>query len=238
MRVLAIETSSPLLSVALGDSDRIIEESNMLMPRETMSEILPAIDDLLKRAGLAKDDIEVIIVGIGPGSYTGLRIGVVTAKSLAQTLGVPIIGIPSMDAIAYRNARKDVLVCPIVDAKRHEVYTAMYCMDAQRLKRLEEFKVISALELAGSLRIEEFDKVLLTGDGVGVYGEEMAKLVENYADFASDEMWWPRAADLISVAFCRIKDKQFDDIDRLSPIYVRKSQAEEMWEERHRGASE
>jgi tRNA threonylcarbamoyladenosine biosynthesis protein TsaB len=235
MRVLAIETSSPLLSVALGDSDRIIAESNTVMPRGTMSEILPTIESLLENAGLTKNDIEVIVVGLGPGSYTGLRIGVVTAKSLAQALGVPVIGIPSMDAIAYHNIRKDVLVCPVVDAKRQEVYTAMYCMDTQKLKRLEEFRVVSPFELAKTLRIEEFNKVLLTGDGVGAYGKEMAELVEDYAEFAEEEMWWPRAADLISVAFFRIREKQFDDIEALSPIYVRKSQAEEKWEERHNG---
>jgi tRNA threonylcarbamoyladenosine biosynthesis protein TsaB len=200
-----------------------------------MSEILPTIDKLLTSAGWSKTDIEVIVVGTGPGSYTGLRIGVVTAKSFAKTLEIPIIGVPSMDAIAYHNICINVLVCPIVDAKRQEVYTAMYCMDTQRLKRLEEFRIVDPLELARSLRVEEFNKVLLTGDGVGVYGKDMAELVENYADFASEEMWLPHAADLISVAFDRIKDRQFDDMEQLSPIYVRKSQAEEMWEERNSG---
>ncbi|MDI6816596.1 MAG: tRNA (adenosine(37)-N6)-threonylcarbamoyltransferase complex dimerization subunit type 1 TsaB [Actinomycetota bacterium] len=235
MLILSIDTSSPVLTVALHNGDMIVGEETTWMPRGHMSKLIPFIDELLTTKGFKIDDVTQMVVGSGPGSYTGLRIGMVIARTFAQLLEVPIIGVPSADAIAYRNIPEAGIVCPIIDAKRGEVYAALYRPNDGSIERITEFMAIHPGELARKLRDEGCERVVFAGDAVKLYAGVLAEALGERAVFAAEEAWWPLASDLASLALPRIIAGEFDELYKLAPIYVRLSQAEEMWEKRHRG---
>jgi len=232
---LAFDTSSPVLTVAIGDGERIITETTTWLPRGHMAKLLPAIDGLLKDAGLTVQDVEAVIIGSGPGSYTGLRIGMVIARTLAQLLKVPILGISSLDAIAQRNIKEGALICPVVDAKRGEVYAAFYRSAGDTVNRFTNFKAIAPDALAELLQLEGYERVIFAGDGLKLYSDVLVQVLGDKAKLAPEDDWWPLASDLINVARPRIRARDFDELYQLAPIYVRLSQAEEIWEKRHRG---
>ncbi|MCL6471469.1 MAG: tRNA (adenosine(37)-N6)-threonylcarbamoyltransferase complex dimerization subunit type 1 TsaB [Firmicutes bacterium] len=235
MLALAFDTSSPVLTIAIGDQEKIINDANIWLPRGHMAKLIPAIDELLNVSGLDIGDIEVIVIGSGPGSYTGLRIGMVMARTFAQMLDIPIIGIPSLDAIANHNKHYGSPVCPVTDAKRGEVYTALYQSANGATERIMDFRAVRPDELADVLLIEGYGNIVITGDALKLYSDVFARVLGDRAKFASEEDWWPRASDLIDLARPRVAAGDFDDLRQLLPIYVRLSQAEEMWEKRHRG---
>jgi len=232
---LAFDTSSPVLTIALGDEESIINEVDMWLPKGHMANLIPAIDDLLKNSNLKIDDVNVIVIGSGPGSYTGLRIGMEMARTFAQLLEIPIIGIASMDAIAYRNAYNKAIICPVIDAKRGEVYTALYRITDGKTYHITGYKVLNPEELASILVLEGYERIVFAGDALKLYADVFRQLLQDKAEFAPEEDWWPRASDLIRLTRQRIVQRDFDELYRLTPIYVRLSQAEEMWEKRHQG---
>lgn len=233
MIILAFDTSSPILTAAVSDDYEILGEVTTWLPRGHMSQLIPIMDDMLKKAELQINDVETIVIGSGPGSYTGLRIGMVIARTLAQLLEVPIVGVASADSIAQQNRLMGPTICPIIDAKRGEVYTALYCPKGENVDRLSEFKAISPKELAKYLAIEEFDSTVLAGDAVELYADVFKAEIGERAVIAPKDSWWPKASELISLALPRLGKKDYDELYKLTPIYVRLSQAEEMWEKRH-----
>jgi tRNA threonylcarbamoyladenosine biosynthesis protein TsaB len=233
--VLAFDTSSPVLTAAISDDNIIIDEINLWMPRGHMAQLLPLLDGLLKKHEYRINDVEAVVIGSGPGSYTGLRIGMVIARSLAQMLEAPIVGIPSLDAIAYRNITERALIAPIIDAKRGEVYTARYCSKAAHVMRLEDFKSANPEELVQLFVAEGYEHIVFAGDAVKLYAHVFSEILDGRVEFAPEENWWPRASDLIHLAWPRLERREYDELYQLAPIYVRLSQAEEMWEQRHRG---
>ncbi|MDP2210944.1 MAG: tRNA (adenosine(37)-N6)-threonylcarbamoyltransferase complex dimerization subunit type 1 TsaB [Candidatus Aquicultor sp.] len=233
--ILSLDTSSPVLTVALHNGNMIVGEETTWMPRGHMAKLIPFVDVLLAAKGFKIDDVTHMVVGSGPGSYTGLRIGMVIARTFAQLLEVPIIGVPSADAIAYRNIPEAGIVCPIIDAKRGEVYTALYRPNDGSIERITEFMAILPGELAKKLLDEGHEQVVFAGDAVKLYEGVLAEALGERAVFAAEEAWWPRASDLASLALPRIIAGEFDELYKLAPIYVRLSQAEEMWEKRHQG---
>lgn len=233
--ILSLDTSSPVLTVALHNGDMIVGEETTWMPRGHMAKLVPFVDELLSSKGFQIDEVTHMVVGSGPGSYTGLRIGMVIARTFAQLLEVPIIGVPSADAIVYRNIPEAGIACPIIDAKRAEVYTALYRPSDGSIERITDFMAIHPEELAKKLRDEGYEQVVFAGDAVTLYGEVLTGALGERAVFAAEEAWWPRASDLASLALPRIIAGKFDELYKLTPIYVRLSQAEEMWEKRHRG---
>ncbi|HZD60170.1 MAG TPA: tRNA (adenosine(37)-N6)-threonylcarbamoyltransferase complex dimerization subunit type 1 TsaB [Anaerolineae bacterium] len=235
MLILAFDTSSPVLSVAVADGEKTIEEETMWLPRGHMAKLIPVIDTLLERSGYSVGDINAVIIGSGPGSYTGLRIGMVMARAFAQLLEAPIIGIPSADAVAVRNIRGKSVICPVIDAKRGEVYTALYRDVDGTIDRFTEFTAISPDELTELLQAEGYERIIFAGDAVKLYGDVFAGALGGRAEFAPEDDWWPRASDLVNLARPRLRAGQFDELYQLTPIYVRLSQAEEMWEKRHQG---
>ncbi|MBE0447732.1 MAG: tRNA (adenosine(37)-N6)-threonylcarbamoyltransferase complex dimerization subunit type 1 TsaB [Actinobacteria bacterium] len=235
MLILAFDTSSPVLTAAIGDEERLIEETMIWLPRGHMAKLIPVIDGLLQRSGLKIGDVEAVVIGSGPGSYTGLRIGMVVARTFAQLLKTPIIGIPSADAIAYQNVRDRGLICPVIDAKRGEVYTALYHSEAGKIDRFTEFRAITPDELTEIFLVEGYEHIVFAGDAVKLYAGIFAGSLGDRAEFAPENSWWARASDLINLARPRLSAGDFDELYRLTPIYVRLSQAEEMWEKRHQG---
>lgn len=228
---LSIDTSTDYLSVAVGSGLTILGKRHFAAARDHMARLLPTIDGLLTETGLSMKDIEVVVVGTGPGSFTGLRIGVATARGLAHALGNYIIGIPSMDAIAY-GIRSDgrygseAVVCPVVDAKRQEVYANFY----RNGEKDGVFQVIDSTDLVAVLsRVDK--EIILAGDGLDAYASLIKSSLGKKITVTAKDKWYPKAEDLIRLA---VKKKAILEVSKIEPIYVRLSQAEENLKRRKR----
>ncbi len=223
MLTLAFDTSSDYSSVAIGLGEEILREKTLYGPHSHQERLFPLIDELLKEVGKVISEIELIVVGIGPGSYTGVRIGVTSARGLSQSLKIPLIGISSLDAIAFNFFGNGELVCPLVDAKRLQVYFSLY-----RLKN--GFRRVSGYQVAYPQEVKEVlkkrkEKIILAGNGIKVYQEIFKN--RNFI-LSSSEKWLPYAANLISLHFLQSKEGFVpQSLMEVTPIYLRLSYAEE-----------
>ena len=215
--ILCIETSTTMCSVALCNEDRIIalKETN---EGYTHAENLHVfIDEVLKQSGIAKKDLNAVAVGKGPGSYTGLRIGVSAAKGMAYALGIPLISVNTLFNMALKVkqqfVQKEVLFCPMLDARRMEVYTATYD------KILQEVTPTRALvidESSGS-QFESDKHYIFFGDGMPKCKEALAELKN--ASFV--ENIFPSALNMKDYVLQAFKEKRFEDVAYFEPFYLK-----------------
>ncbi|MBI4744103.1 MAG: tRNA (adenosine(37)-N6)-threonylcarbamoyltransferase complex dimerization subunit type 1 TsaB [Actinobacteria bacterium] len=234
MLILGFDTSTPIGNVALAKDNELIIEENLEIERTHIEKLLPAIDSVLKRAKYDITQVEGIVVGLGPGSFTGTRIGGTVAKGLAQSLDVKLVGVSSLDGIAFDSARENKLTCPVVDARRKEVYSAVYCFESNKLKRISDYQVIAPSDLAddllssfASLKDRFNEDIILTGNGLYVYKDIFIQKLGSKVIFSEENKWFPKAFSLIKIASDRFVSGKTDDIFQLVPIYVRLSDARE-----------
>jgi len=187
---------------------------------------MSAIDHLLQAASLGIQEIDGIAVGLGPGSFTGLRIGVTTAKSLAYSIQKPVMAIASLDALAAQYLFTDLLICPMLDARKREVYTAFYRNPGARVERLSDYAVIAPERF---LR-EVTEPVLFLGDGVFPYRQSIEMTLGEYALFADAAHLLPRGSLIAKLGYDRLRAGDYDNCLALTPLYLRKSDAEIHWE--------
>jgi len=223
--MLALDTTSDYISLALGNSSEVIANQHIYGPRAHLAHLVPAIDELLKTAGVSLKDLDVIAVGTGPGSFTGTRIGVATAKSLAQGGGLPLIGISSLDILTIGlEATPRQLIYPIVDANRHEIYTAAYYGNV----RSSPYEILDIDKLAETLAQTE-ENITATGNGLVLYEKFLADKLGDKFITAPKGKWYPNAKYLIKLAeesFLQRRPAVNDYYD-IDVIYLRLSDAEE-----------
>jgi tRNA threonylcarbamoyladenosine biosynthesis protein TsaB len=232
--VLAIDTATPRVSIALGDDERLLGSLSLASGTERgrgvrrHAELLaPGIHSLCDQAGVAVADVSAVAVGIGPGMFTGLRVGVTTAKLLAQTLRVPLVAVPSLDLVAYPVRFTSRLVVAALDARRREVFTSSYRPVPGGVQRVSEYQVLPPGELVAELAAGG-DELLLVGDGVGRYAEQFASLER--AETAGSAFDAPSAVALLELAVARLVREEFSNPDEVLPLYLRQSDAEINWE--------
>ncbi len=240
MKILGLDTAAAIASVALVEDGKIILEE--LCPGKREGEIfsvpikranhaetvLPLIDNVLKKAGLSLSEISALAVSIGPGSFTGLRIGLSTVKGLAYGWKIPVVGVPTLHAVAARVTEWDGLICPFLDARKKEVYAALFRKKAGTLERLTEDLVSppeNILQLIQSLKTPE--PCLFIGDGSQVYGNLIrSSFLRNGVLVTLGECYASTAAAVARLAEARIQKNEFDPIGPLVPLYLRPSEAE------------
>ena len=233
MRALALDTASTQTVLALADLDEISGEATLLAscqvdaPRQANQVLLARAALLLEEAGLVTGDVDAVAVGRGPGSFTGVRIGVATAKGIACGLGVALYGVSTLDSVAWRAWRAGVRgrLGVVADAMRKEVYPVRYELDDAGITRLDSDTVAKPAQVAQAWAGEE-DDITLTGDGLLKYAEffEGAPFA-----FAPEELWLPDGQSLVSAfaqAFAMGKAGS-GDAAALVPVYTRLSDAEE-----------
>ncbi len=230
MLILAFDTATDRLTVALGRNKEILSEANIIAPREHMERLLPTIDNLLGQCKVKPDDLDAIIVGLGPGSFTGVRIGVSTARGLAQGLGKRIVGIATSDCLAFGLEWDGKIAC-VVDAKREEVYVSFHLSTDKETKRLTGNKIFTLQDFCRMMEQHEEDKVLMAGDALFSYGDLFKSRLGSKIQFASLDDWYPKAGNLIKLFFNESVQKT-NDLLEVKPIYIRLSQAEEVWKKR------
>ena len=234
MIVLGIETSTPQTSVAVG-TEREILAALALTGRSRQDLVVPALERLLEWSDLELSTVGGVAVGLGPGLFTGLRVGVAAGKALAQVLGVPIVGIPSLDALAFRVRYTPRLIVAAIDARRGEVYFAFYRSVPGGVMREGDHRVAPPGHLAAELEALR-EEVLLVGNGAILYRRELEE-VGGRIEFAASAQAYPQASALVELAVPRFIREETDRLFDVVPLYLRKSDAEITWDKRARGAS-
>jgi tRNA threonylcarbamoyladenosine biosynthesis protein TsaB len=231
MIVVAIETSTPRTSVAIA-SEREILGSIGLAGRARQETVTPALEQLLDWTGVRLSQVGGIAAGIGPGLFTGLRVGVQTAKTLAQVLGVPIVGIASLDALAFGVRHTHKLIVAVLDGRRGEVFYTIYRALPGGVVRGHDYTVATPDHLCAELETIPGD-LLAVGDGAILYRDQLAALGSR-VELASAMRAHPEAAALAELAVPRFLREEHDRLHEVRPLYLRRSDAEIAWDRRDR----
>ncbi len=228
MLVLGIESSTPVASVALGSEQGVVAGAMVSRGANYNEFLLPAIRFCLDEAGLGYRNIGAVSVGLGPGLFTGMRVGVATGKALAQTLSVPIIGISSLDLVAYGVRYSSKTICAALDARRGEVFYAFYRASPGGVQRMSEYRFDKPDTLAIGLA-SRTEEVLLVGNGAHLYREVFEDL-GSVVEIGSLGDSFPEARSLVELSMPRLFRQDFDSPYDLVPLYLRQSARRIQWE--------
>lgn len=227
--MLAVDTSTLHTSLALVDGAGTLHaESSLAVTRGHSPRLLKMVDEVLEHTGVEMDAVDALVCGLGPGSFTGLRVGLAGFKALAFVHDKPVYGASSLEALAAGVALRGGTICPIVDARKAEVYTAVYEVEAGDLVcRLEE-TVLSPKRLVEELLFAAPGEapILFVGSGVGIYRDTLEALLGERAHFAPRNLWWPRAVFHALRQRDVVCEGNSPLLDGLEPRYIRPSEAE------------
>ena len=216
MKILGVDTSTPIGSVGLIDGDNFVAEHTLSIVKAHSSRLMPAIDQILKWGDLTVHALDACAVGIGPGSFTGIRIGVGTIKSLCYALKKPIIGVSTLEAIAYNLRYTDKLICSILDARKDEVYGAVFRGGLNLLRKSDDLCV--PIE---SLLSHIDDDAIFVGDGLRRYAPVVQEQFGDDVPLADPIFNVPRGASIARIGYDRLLNGQSGDYFSLTPNYVR-----------------
>jgi tRNA threonylcarbamoyladenosine biosynthesis protein TsaB len=226
MRLLAVETSTLTGAVALLESGRVVAESRVSVAITHGERLMGAIDAVLRSARWTLADAEAFAVALGPGSFTGLRIGLSTVKGLAFATGKPVVGVPTLDALAWRLPFCAYPVCPVLDARKNEVYTALYRTRDGQLALLEAARAVAPETLAEELRTTIEEPVVFLGDGVAPFARVLTETLGARALLAPADLRLPSAATVGELGGWALARGETADAAALVPLYLRPSEAE------------
>ncbi|HEX9696795.1 MAG TPA: tRNA (adenosine(37)-N6)-threonylcarbamoyltransferase complex dimerization subunit type 1 TsaB [Actinomycetota bacterium] len=228
MLVLGIETSTPVSSVAIGSEQGVVASMTLARGRGHEEFLVPAIRTLCEQSGVSPGQMAGIAVGLGPGLFTGMRVGIATGKGLAQALAVPMVGLPSLDLLAFGVRYTSRLICACIDARRGEVFSAFYRQVPGGVQRISDYHVEQPERLASELDYHGTD-VLFVGNGALVYREILKR---GRAEFGAVSHAFPSANALVELALPRFTREETDSLHELEPLYLRKADVTIGWETR------
>lgn len=243
MKLIGIDSSGLVASVAIMEDSKLVAEYTVNNKKTHSQTLLPMLDEIVKSTGLEMNEIDAIAIAAGPGSFTGLRIGSATAKGLGLALKKPIVPVSTVEALAYNMYGTDSLICPIMDARRNQVYTGIYefvktdagnnAGDDNECDRFCDYEMQTVKE-ACAVPIEEIvyalneigRKVIFLGDGVPVFAEQLKTLMQVSYSFAPAHLALQKAGCVAGLGMAKFKAGIFEDAAAHSPEYLRLSQAE------------
>ena len=231
MSILAIDTASMVSSVAVASQERLLAELTVQTKLTHSETLLPHIEQVLQMAGVNKEELQGIAVSIGPGSFTGLRIGLATAKSIAYALQLPLLGISTLEALAWHYPVPGIYTAALLDAQKGNAYVESYRWEQGTLSVVDAVEVAKVTDIvAHCARIAE--PVLLTGD---VVQKKIIGKMELPAGVmtAPANVLMPRAACVAMLGLAEFKAGHQDNVMAIEPVYIRRSEAEVLWEKRH-----
>ena len=225
MKILAIESSGLVASVAIVTEDAMLAEYTINHKKTHSQTLLPMLAEMARMVGIDMKEIDAIAVAAGPGSFTGLRIGSATAKGLGLALDKPIIPIPTLEGLAYNLFGTDKMICPMMDARRNQVYTGLYEFRNSELSAIKEQTAVSVAEI-----IDEVNSlgrsVIFVGDGVKVNKKFIEDETKVDFSFAPVHLNQQRAAAVGALGLSYFKNNKYEKANEHTPIYLRLSQAE------------
>ena len=230
MNILGIETSTKTGSVAIVSEDGVVAQYSLNIEVTHSERLMSTVDRVLKDTGLVVHDLGGFSVAIGPGSFTGLRIGLSTVKGLALATGKPIAAVPTLQALAWNLPYSLYPVCPLLDARKNEVYAALYRFAGTALVQVLPETAISIVKLAEKIS----EKVVFTGEGSRIYRSGIQEMFGERAVFAPHSAILPSGAKVAEIGLDMIKSGRQAEPDRLTPLYIRRPEAEVAWEKREK----
>lgn len=216
MKLLSIETSTKKLSLAVSQDEKILKFRNTQLQRPLSSSIMPSINNILSAAGISLTQLDGFAIGLGPGSFTGLRVGLSTVKGLAFATSKPVVGISSLDILAMNIQGDSDQICTICDAKRKLVYACLYSKEGPVLKRKSDYVLANILDVLKPMK----GMTTFIGDGVELFKEDIEKAKNITPTFVDGKLKYPQARYLTPLALQRFQKGKPDDIDRLIPLYL------------------
>ncbi len=239
MRILSIDSSGLVASVAILDEDTLVAEYTINHKKTHSQTLLPMVDEIFKMTEIDKQSLDAIAIAAGPGSFTGLRIGAATAKGLGQALNIPLISVPTVDGLAYNLVGSNDLICPLMDARRSQVYTGLYTFEKDEFKVLLPQCAIGIDEIINKIN-EMGTPVVFLGDGVPVNNEYIQNNCKVNYTFAPANASRQRAASVACLAYKYYENEAFSSIRKVEafdfvPEYLRLSQAEREMLEKEKG---
>ncbi len=230
MKILAIDSCSNVATGALMEDEVLVAQFSLNNKTTHSTKLLPQIEYMMKNAEAEFADIDLFAVTVGPGSFTGERIGVATAKALAHAANKPMVGVSALKAMAYNFKYTDYLICPIMDARREQVYTATFRWENDVLKTVNEDRAMALEDL-----LEEINEdVIFLGDGVPVFKDKIAERLGDKAHFAPANLLHISGSGVAEAGKEEYKKGNACDYASLVPTYLRLSQAEREYNDRNR----
>ncbi len=230
MKILAIDTSGTNCSVCILNDEKVICDFNLSTGTTHSQTLLPMIDTIKKFSNIDLDDIDVLACGIGPGSFTGLRIGIATIKGFALSLNKKVIGVPTLVGLAYNTSYFDGYICSVLDAKNNNVYAGIFKYENGKPILKGNYITEDVNTLINILK-EKNDKILFVGDGALSFKAKFEEALGERAFFAPIHLNNQLSSSIAKAALDKALLNEFDDYNTLNPLYLKKSQAERMLEE-------
>lgn len=230
MLVLGLDTSTSRSSVALVDHDRVVASASLGVPRRHGEFLAPAVRFCLDQAGVDVDAVTGVAVGLGPGLFTGLRVGIATAQTFATARKLPVVGLSGLDVLAFQARYGSRLICAAIDARRGELFWAFYRAAPGGVQRQTD-PTIGGIDTLTAEIESTGEECLVLGDGALTYRTELDAAG---AELGGPDVAWPDAADLAELAIPRFVREETQRPTDLRPIYLRQADARIGWEQRGR----
>ena len=228
MLVLGIETSTPQASVAIGSEQGVVSGALHARGAGYSEWLLPAVQSCLDNAHLTYNSLGGIAVSLGPGLFSGMRVGVASAKALAQALSLPIVGWASLDLLAYEVRYSAQTICAVLDARRNEVFSAFYRPSPGGVQRMTDYRVDRPEQLAVTLDARPED-TLMVGNGALLY-RRVFESVGPEIDIGGMGTAFPSATALVELALPRLMRGETDLLNEVKPLYLRRSARPIHWD--------
>jgi len=225
MKILAIDSSGLVASAAIIEDENMVAEYTINYKKTHSQTLLPMIDEIVKMTDTDLSTIDAIAIAGGPGSFTGLRIGSATAKGLGLALNKPLIHIPTVDGLAFNLYGTDKIICPIMDAKRNQVYTGLYEFNNEQFHIIESQMAVSIDEIVDKINTMG-RTVIFVGDGISVYEKQIQEMIKVDFSFAPAHLNKQRAAAVGTLAKKYFEEGKIETATEHKPDYLRLSQAE------------
>lgn len=223
MRILSLDSATEVATCAILEDNNLLGESILNYKKQHSVILMPMIDSLLKNLNLSLKDIDGFVVSKGPGSFTGLRIGMATVKGFSQGTKKPFVSVSTLDALAYNMCYTSGIICPVLDALRGNVYTALYTFKDSKLTLISDYMVASVEELISLLK-EHNEPVCFIGDGIQKNKDMLSSL--DKVSFAPPHLNVVRASSLGELGYKLLSEGIEESLHNSAPVYLRKSQAE------------
>ncbi len=234
MKILAVDSSGLVASIAVTEDDNLLAEYTMNYKKTHSQTLMPMLQEVKNMIELDLNSIDAIAIAAGPGSFTGLRIGSATVKGLGLALDKPVVEVPTLEGLAFNLCGTSHLVCPLMDARRNQVYTGIYrFVSADNQWQMQTVQEQCAVDVTEILQIcnDLGEPVIFLGDGVPVYADKIAESCQVPYTFAPSNMNRQRAASVAALGMLYAKQGKFVNAAEHAPEYLRKSQAEREREE-------
>lgn len=223
MKILAVDTSSKICSVSILEDNVVILEKHTNDEKTHSQNLMPLINQLFKETELSLNDINLLACSQGPGSFTGIRIGLATIKAFADSKNIPAVGVTSLESLAY-NISETGLIVSLIDAKNDNVYYSLFCNNGTTYSQIGDYKADSIQNILDELLIYD-DKLIFVGDASQIHHDKIKMLITNPV-FASETQNEQTSISVGKSAYNKFKNGIYGDSNALLPIYLKKSQAE------------